>query len=124
MIYFLEYSQQVIQGIIGKDQGDERLSQKTKKELEAMTVQQKKLFKHFTKNIVATVYMCDQFPLKLDQLFPILDILSNVSPQITRLKEFLENKNILNNNSFPLKAHILIFFSINAAVSIRNFKLQ
>jgi Protein of unknown function (DUF3424). len=116
----MDTHQEVFKG--DKSGNDSTISLGSKKELEKMNKQQKKLFKHYTKNIVATVYLCENFPLNLDLLLPILDILSNVSPQINRLRDFLNRKNTMNRGSFPLKAYIPIFFSLNAIISLKNFK--
>jgi hypothetical protein len=122
MNIYMETYQEVFKG--DKDGNDTTISLASKKELEKMSSQQKKLFKHYTKNIASSVYLCENFPLNLELLLPILDILSNVSPQISRLKDFLNRKNTMNRGSFPLKAYIPIFFSLNAVISLKNFKFE
>lgn len=123
----MEYYQAIVKTLFEKD-GKENineapmLSARGKKEVEKMNIAQKKLLKNYTKNIVATIYMCDNFPLNMDHFLPILDILSNVSPHIGRLKGFLERTLSINKQSFPLKAYIPIFFSLNAILSMKDFK--
>ena len=101
--------------------GSSANNNKSRKELEKMNVAQKKLLKNYTKNIVATIYMCENFPLNLDHFFPILDILSNVSPHINRLKGFLEKTLSADKSVFPIKAEIPILLSISAILSMRHF---
>ena len=105
-----------------EDSSNQASREKVSKETERLNFSQKKLLKNYTKNIVATIYMCDNFPLKLEHFFPILEILSNVSPHIQRLKGFLEKTLSVDRTSFPIKASIPIFFSLNAVLSITGFK--
>jgi hypothetical protein len=97
-------------------------TQKSRKGADMTNVSQKKLMKNYTKNIVATIYTCDTLPLNLDHFLPVLEILSNISPPINRLKGFLEKTLAINRTSFPIKACIPIFFSLNAILSIKGFK--
>lgn len=118
------YIESVMDNRNGDKSGNDTTICLTKKEIEKLSAQQKKLYKQYSKNISASVYLCNNFPLNLDVLLPILDILSNVSPQINRLKDFMERKNTMNRSSFPMKAYIPIFFSVNAIISLRNFNFR
>jgi len=106
------------------NESEKMINTKTKKEIQKMNQAQKKLLKNYTKNIGATVYMCDKFPLSFDHLIPVLEILSNVSPHINKLKNFLETESNINRNSFPLKAYIPIMLSVNAILLMKNFKFK
>ena len=77
--------------------------------------------KHYKKNISATVWLCDNFPLTLEHLLPMLDLLSSANPKVNRIREFFEKKSLIQKNSFPLKAVIPIFLSVNAIISFQNF---
>ena len=127
--HFADSYQAVVKALFEKE-GKENvkngnINQKTaNKENEKMNLSQKKLLKNYTKNIVATIYMCEKFPINLDHLFPVLDILANVSPHINRLKSFLERTISFNKSNFPIKACIPIFFSVNAIISLRGFNFK
>jgi len=124
----MEHYHAVVKTLFEKDgkenETDSKISSKARKEVEKMNIAQKKLLKNYTKNILATIYVCENFPLTLDHIFPILDILSNISPNINRLKEFLERTLSINKDSFPIKASIPIFFSLNANFSIKDFSFK
>ena len=131
-MHYIECYQAVVQTIFAKEEtgknkektngNDKVMSAKTKREFEKMSMNQKRLLKNYTKNVVATIYMSDSFPLSLEHLMPVLEILSNVSPHINKLKAFLEKQSTINKNSFPLKASVPILLSVNAILSIKNFK--
>src|SRR5687768_898128 len=97
MVHYIECYQEVVKSVF-KEEGnkstesksEKNVSVKTKREIEKMTMTQKRLLKNYTKNVVASVYMCENFPLSLEHLMPVLEILSNVSPHISKLKDFLE----------------------------------
>ena len=61
------------------------------------------------------------FPLKFDDFIPLLHIVSFASKKIGKFKDFLSNRK-LPENSFPLKAVIPLFMSINASIKIQNYK--
>lgn len=82
---------------------------------------QNKLTKETKKNIDASIWLADSFPLHSEHLLAILDVMSSANPNISKLKEFLEKKSILHNRSFPLKAVIPLYLSVSAVINFRNF---
>ena len=126
MKYYADSYQAIVKALFEKE-GKENVNKSNssaKTGGKEMSISQKKLLKNYTKNIVATIYMCEKFPIDLDHLFPVLDILANVSPHINRLKGFLERTISFNKSNFPIKACIPIFFSVNAVISIRGFNFK
>lgn len=76
------------------------------------------------KTINASIWLCkSQHPLSIESFLPLLQVLSFSSKQIAKLKDYLM-KYELPKNSFPLKAKIPIFFTMNAAFSLRNLCLD
>lgn len=82
---------------------------------------QNKVAKETKKHIDASIWLTDNFPLHFEHLIAVLDILSSASPNISKLKDFLEKRSILNNRSFPLKAVIPLYLSVSAVINFKNF---
>lgn len=88
---------------------------------ENMKNPQNKQSKETKKHIDASIWLTDNFPLHFQHLIAILDVLSSANPNISKLKEFLDKKSILNNGSFPLKAIVPLYLSVSAVINFRNF---
>jgi len=69
------------------------------------------------KTINASIWLCNQHPLSLDSFLPLLEVLAFSSKQIAKFKDYL-TKYQLPQGSFPLKAKIPIFFTMNASFSL------
>jgi len=122
---YIQSYQEILKGLQDNKDDSFHNSTKNKKEKAGNSgISQKHLLKNVTKNIVATVYMCENFPLSLDHLMPVLEILSNVSPHINKVKSFLQSQSNVNKKTFPLKACIPIMLSVNAILSMKNFKFR
>ena len=118
--------QELVANLFGKEMAvklKDKVSQKPKLK-EQINAAEKKILKQYKKNVVASVWVCDQFPLNFDHLLPILDILSSASPYISQIRDFLERKSLLKKSSFPLKAIIPLYYSVNAIISFRNFNFK
>lgn len=61
------------------------------------------------------------FPLDFEDFLPIMQIVSFASKKISKIKDFLADKK-LPDYSFPVKASIPLFMSVNAQISIVNYK--
>ncbi len=61
------------------------------------------------------------FPLDFQDFLPLMQIVAFASKKIAKIKEFLATKE-LPEHSFPLKAIIPLFMSVNAQISITNYK--
>lgn len=61
------------------------------------------------------------FPLSYEDFLPLMQIVSFASKKISKIKDFLADKK-LPDYSFPLKASIPLFMSVNAQISILNYK--
>jgi len=120
VISYIQSYQEILKGLQDKD--DPSPNNNKREAANMNNIAQKRLMKNSTKNIVATVYMCENFPLSINHLMPVLEILSNVSPHINKVKSFLETQSNLNKRTFPLKASIPIMLSVNAILSMKNFK--
>lgn len=92
--------------------------------LENLHEYQKKYLKEFKKNINATIWLTNNFQLKIQHLLPILEILSSISNNIAQFKDFLINNFIKEANYFPIKAIIPLFYTLNAVVTFQNFKFR
>lgn len=71
------------------------------------------------KTINASIWLSKQHPLSLNSFFPLLHVLSFCSKQIAKLNDFLV-KYQLPQGSFPLKAKVPLFLTMNAAFSLQN----
>lgn len=118
---------ELIENLFGKEMVGklkDKKAQKSKMKASQLDAAEKKVFKQIKKNVVASVWVCDQFPLNFDHLLPVLDILSSASPYIQQLKDFLERKSLLRKGCFPLKATIPLFHSVNAIICFKNFSFR
>ena len=69
------------------------------------------------KTINAGIWISKQHPLSLDSFLPLLHVLSFCSKQIAKFNDFLV-KYQLPPGSFPLKAKVPLFLTMNAAFSL------
>lgn len=82
---------------------------------------QNKVCKENKKSIDANIWLTENFPLNFEHLIAILDIFSSASPNMSKLKEFLGKKTMMQNKSFPIKAIIPILLSVSAVINFKNF---
>ena len=129
LVSYMEYHQDIVNSLFDKDitmdkSNETTISGKSKDKFEKSNISEEKLHKNHTKNIVACVWLCEKFPLTIEHLLPILDILSNVSANVLKLKSFFEGRSLAYLNSFPIKAVIPLFLSLNAIIEFKNFDFK
>lgn len=61
--------------------------------------------KETVKSLRPTVWLTEEFPLKIEEILPLLDILSNGVRAVRRLRELLTNK--FPPGTFPVKVTII-----------------
>ena len=126
----MDYHQDIVNSLFDKDStmikssAMKAISTNSKDRFEKLNTNEKKMQNNYTKNIVACVWLCENFPLTIEHLLPILDILSNVSANIGKLKSFFEEKSLAYSKSFPMKAIIPLSFSLNAIIEFKNFNFK
>eukprot|EP00850_Spirogloea_muscicola_P019562 SM000193S05186 [mRNA] locus=s193:87165:90907:- [translate_table: standard] len=74
----------------------------------------------FEKGLKPILWLTDGFPLKMDELVPLLDVLANKVKAVRRLKEVVTTK--LPPGMVPVKVAIPIFKVIRAVVTFCNFQ--
>lgn len=72
-----------------------------------------------TKAFKAQVWMCTDFPLKPQQLFPLLEIIANSQRHVARLQSFVEST---LPPGFPVKVDVPVFPTVHAVATITSFK--
>ncbi|XP_078680188.1 ankyrin repeat domain-containing protein 13D-like [Branchiostoma floridae x Branchiostoma belcheri] len=71
-----------------------------------------------TQKFKATLWLCDQFPLTLqDQLLPIIDLMARSNAHFARLKDFIT---LQLPSGFPVKIEIPLFHVLNARITFGN----
>ncbi|KAL5566861.1 hypothetical protein UlMin_030025 [Ulmus minor] len=74
----------------------------------------------YKKGLRPVLWLTPDFPLKTDELLPLLDILANKVKAIRRLRELLTTK--LPNGTFPVKVAIPIVPTIRVLVTFTKFE--
>ena len=75
------------------------------------------------KKIKASVWGSQNFPMKIADLMPLLDLLSTVSQKARRFHELLNSTQLFQSIGFPIRAKIPLMFTITASVAFQNLKL-
>ncbi|KAE9619047.1 hypothetical protein Lal_00047179 [Lupinus albus] len=99
-----------------KKEKDKNNTKKTKKERNS----EFKNESEYKKGLRPVLWLTPDFPLKTDELLPLLDILANKVKAIRRLRELLTTK--LPHGTFPVKAAIPIVPTIRVIVTFTKFE--
>ncbi|KAJ4801382.1 Ankyrin repeat family protein [Rhynchospora pubera] len=75
--------------------------------------------KETVKSLRPTVWLTEEFPLKIEEILPLLDILSNGVRAVRRLRELLTNK--FPPGTFPVKVAIPVVPTIRVVVTFTKF---
>lgn len=97
----------------GKDKG-------SKKKKKKGPVSESKSESEYKKGLRPVLWLTPDFPLKTDELLPLLDILANKVKAIRRLRELLTTK--LPSGTFPVKVAIPIVPTIRVLVTFTKFE--
>lgn len=104
--------------------GKEKASKKGKKESDktkkASTSSDSKHESEFKKGLRPVLWLTPDFPLKTEELLPLLDILANKVKAVRRLRELLTTK--LPPGTFPVKVAIPIVPTIRVVVTFSKFE--
>ncbi|KAG6532235.1 ankyrin repeat domain-containing protein 13C-like [Zingiber officinale] len=75
--------------------------------------------KEMVKSLLPVVWLTEDFPLKLEELMPLLDILANKVKAVRRLRELLTTK--FPPGTFPVKVAIPILPTVRVVVTFTKF---
>ena len=77
-----------------------------------------------TKSINAEVWFCDELLLKINHLVPILEVLGFFSTNVAQFKDFITRESFSYINSFPIKATIPLFYTVNTNIIFQDFSFK
>lgn len=97
--------------------GKDKSSKKKKKKVVASETKHESEYK---KGLRPVLWLTPDFPLKTDELLPLLDILANKVKAVRRLRELLTTK--LPHGTFPVKVAIPIVPTIRVLVTFTKFE--
>ena len=97
---------------------DEYFSKDMKQQLKAKEQEQR-----YSKEMAATIYVCDNFPVSFQDVMPVLQILANANPSLQQLVHFIKSDQFLKHfpGGFPVKLVLPLTFSIRAVITFQNF---
>ncbi|XP_023645867.1 ankyrin repeat domain-containing protein 13C [Capsella rubella] len=75
--------------------------------------------KEFVKSLSPSVWLTDQFPLKTEELLPLLDILANHVKAVRRMRELLTAK--FPPGTFPVKLSIPVIPTVKVVMTFTKF---
>ncbi|KAL9455698.1 hypothetical protein AB3S75_005008 [Citrus x aurantiifolia] len=75
--------------------------------------------KEFVKSLRPSIWLTEQFPLKTEELIPLLDILANKVEAVRRLRELLTTK--FPPGTFPVKVAIPVVPTVRVVVTFTKF---
>ncbi|KAF8409576.1 hypothetical protein HHK36_005653 [Tetracentron sinense] len=75
--------------------------------------------KEYVKSLRPSVWLTEQFPLKTEELLPLLDILANKVKAVRRLRELLTTKFPLG--TFPVKVAIPVVPTVRVVITFTKF---
>ncbi|XP_068669122.1 uncharacterized protein [Aristolochia californica] len=73
----------------------------------------------YVKSLRPSVWLTEQFPLKIEELLPLLDILANKVKAVRRLRELLTTK--FPPGTFPVKVAIPVVPTVRVVVTFNKF---
>ncbi|KAJ7978167.1 Ankyrin repeat domain-containing protein [Quillaja saponaria] len=105
-----------------EDTGDAKKGKEknNKKKKKKGPVNESKTESEYKKGLRPVLWLTPDFPLKTDELLPLLDILANKVKAVRRLRELLTTK--LPNGTFPVKVAIPIVPTIRVLVTFTKFE--
>ncbi|XP_059317619.1 uncharacterized protein LOC132068149 [Lycium ferocissimum] len=105
-----------------EDTGDSKRSKdkSSKKKKKKATVGEPKTESEYKKGLRPVLWLTPDFPLKTEELLPLLDILANKVKAVRRLRELLTTK--LPPGTFPVKVAIPIVPTIRVLVTFTKFE--
>eukprot|EP01137_Pigoraptor_chileana_P000350 Opistho-2@36367 len=77
------------------------------------------IVKESSRTFKPTVWMSDTFPLRMDQLRPLLELLAQTNKHFERLSDFLDNK---LPPGFPVKMEMPMFPTVTVTVTFEGFR--
>ncbi|KAI3748451.1 hypothetical protein L6452_11522 [Arctium lappa] len=105
----------------GEDNGESKKAKdKSVKKKKKGSATEPKHESEYKKGLRPVLWLTPDFPLKTDELVPLLDILANKVKAIRRLRELLTTK--LPQGTFPVKIAIPIVPTIRVLVTFTKFK--
>lgn len=75
--------------------------------------------KEYVKSLRPTVWLTEQFPLKTEELLPLLDILANKVKAVRRMRELLTTK--FPPGTFPVKLAIPVVPTVRVVITFTKF---
>ncbi|KAK7292417.1 hypothetical protein RIF29_08196 [Crotalaria pallida] len=75
--------------------------------------------KEYVRSLRPSVWLTEQFPLKTEELLPLLDILANKVKAVRRLRELLTTK--LPPGTFPVKVAIPVVPTVRVVITFTKF---
>ncbi|KAL1199005.1 hypothetical protein V5N11_028346 [Cardamine amara subsp. amara] len=75
--------------------------------------------KEFVKSLSPSVWLTDEFPLKTEELLPLLDILANNVKAVRRMRELLTTK--FPPGTFPVKLSIPVIPTVKVIITFTKF---
>ncbi|XP_031126419.1 ankyrin repeat domain-containing protein 13C [Ipomoea triloba] len=75
--------------------------------------------KEFVKNLKPSIWLTENFPLKTEELLPLLDILANKVKAIRRMRELLTTK--FPPGTFPVKVAIPVVPTVRVVITFTKF---
>ncbi|OMJ82104.1 hypothetical protein SteCoe_17267 [Stentor coeruleus] len=85
--------------------------------LPSQTVIEPKMVKHYSKQLNASLWTCEDFPLTLKDFFPLLELLASFSKNAQYLCAFF-HQGCLDDDDFPVKALIPVYASVKLLVHL------
>ena len=89
-----------------------------------MSKNKTELYSKTQNTIVGEVWLVKDFPLSLVTIFPLLNILSNENPIISKFTEFLKNGFLSYSSLFPIKTIFPVAFAIRAQIQFHRISLR
>ncbi|XP_042514069.1 ankyrin repeat domain-containing protein 13C-like [Macadamia integrifolia] len=104
-----------------EDLGDvKKGKEKSNKKKKSAATSESKQESEYKKGLRPVLWLTPDFPLKTDELLPLLDILANKVKAVRRLRELLTTK--LPHGTFPVKVAIPIVPTIRVLITFTKFE--
>ncbi len=82
-----------------------------------------KLFTKSETKLAAELWLCNSFPLSLQTMLPLLDVLAKANPLLSKFGEFLKNSSLTGTQMFPMRTVFPVAFSVRAQIQFLNINL-
>ena len=88
------------------------------------TKEKHKLYTKSETKLAADLWLCNNFPLSLNDMLPLLEVLAKTNPLLSKFGDFLRRSELASSQLFPIKTVFPVAFAVRAQIQFLNISLS